>query len=82
MQRKIFEPKRDLVTAACKRLHNEEPDDLYCWPNIIQIKKNKMEGALGTYGVEERCIQALVGRPEVKETLAKHKRKWDYNIKM
>jgi hypothetical protein len=36
--RKVSGPKRNQVTGAWRRLHNEELDDLYSWPNLIQIK--------------------------------------------
>ena len=32
--RKIFGPKRDGVTGEWRKLHNEEPNDLYSSPNI------------------------------------------------
>jgi len=28
--RKIFGPKRDAVTGECKKLHNEELNEMYC----------------------------------------------------
>ena len=28
--RRIFGPSRDRVTGECRRLHNEELNDLYC----------------------------------------------------
>jgi hypothetical protein len=34
--RKIFGPKRDEVMGAWRRLHNEEPYDLYATTNIIR----------------------------------------------
>jgi hypothetical protein len=37
--RKIFELKRDKVTRALRRLHNEELYDLYSLPNIISVIK-------------------------------------------
>ena len=81
--RKTFGPKRDEVRGAWSRLHNEELHDLYFWPNIIQIKKNEIGGVFGTYGGEERFVQALVGRTEGKKTFGSRRwRKCDYNIKM
>jgi len=35
--RKIFGPKRDEVTGAWRKLHNEELDDLYCSHNIVRV---------------------------------------------
>ena len=35
--RKIFAPKRDEVTGEWRELHNEEFNDLYCSPSIVQV---------------------------------------------
>jgi len=37
--RRIFGPKRDEVTVEWRRLHNEELNDLYSSPNIVQVIK-------------------------------------------
>jgi hypothetical protein len=37
--RRILGPKRDEETGECRRLHNEEPGDLYSSSNIIQVIK-------------------------------------------
>ena len=39
MLRRIFGPKRDEVTGAWRKLHNEELNDLYCSPNIVRVIK-------------------------------------------
>jgi hypothetical protein len=62
--RRIFGPKRDLVTGEWRRLHNEELNDLNVSLNIIsgdQIEKNEMDGACSTYGGGERCIPDFGG---------------------
>ena len=41
-----------------------------------------MDGACGTFGGEERCIQGLVGKPEGKRPLGRPRRRWEYNTKM
>ena len=41
-----------------------------------------MGGACGTYGLEERCIQVFVGRPDGKRPLGTPKRRWENTIKM
>jgi hypothetical protein len=39
--RRIFGPKRDEVAGDWRRLHNEELNDLYSSPNIIQVIKSR-----------------------------------------
>jgi hypothetical protein len=40
----IFGPKRDKVARGLRKLHNEELNELYSSPNIIQmIKSNRMK---------------------------------------
>ena len=34
------------------------------------------------YGEEERCKRVLVGRPEGRKLLGRHRRRWEDNIKM
>jgi hypothetical protein len=38
---KILGPKRDEVTMEWRRQHNEELNDLYCLPNVIQVNKSR-----------------------------------------
>jgi hypothetical protein len=42
--RRIFGPKRDAVIWEWRKLRNEELNDLYSSPNIVQIIKSKREG--------------------------------------
>ena len=39
--RRIFGPRRDEVMGEWRRLHNEELNDLYSSPNIVQVIKFK-----------------------------------------
>jgi hypothetical protein len=39
--RRIFGPKRDVVTGEWRKLHNEELHDLYSSPSIIRIIKSR-----------------------------------------
>jgi hypothetical protein len=43
---RIFGPERDGVTGECRKLHNEELNDLYCSPSIVRVRKSRrMRGA-------------------------------------
>jgi hypothetical protein len=37
--RRVFGPKRDEVTVEWRKLHNEDLNDLYSSPNIVQVVK-------------------------------------------
>jgi len=39
--RRIFGRRRDEVTGAWRRLHNEELNYLYCSPNIVRVIKSR-----------------------------------------
>jgi len=54
--RRIFGPKRGKVAEEWRKLNNEEPNDLYCSPNIVRVMKSKRMGWAGRV--------ALMGREE------------------
>jgi len=39
--RKVFGPKRDEVTGEWRKMHNEELNDMYSLPNIVQVVKSR-----------------------------------------
>jgi len=39
-------------------------------------------GTCGTHGGGDRCLQGLVGKPEGKSPLGRHRRSWEDNIKL
>jgi len=41
MLKRIFGPKRDEVTGECRKLHNEELNDLYSVPSIVWVIKSR-----------------------------------------
>ena len=41
MLRRVFGPKSDEVTGEWRKLHNEEPNDLYSLPNIVRVVKSR-----------------------------------------
>jgi hypothetical protein len=60
--RRIFGPRRDLVTGEWRKLHNEELNDLYCSINIVRvIKTRRMRWAGRVARMGERCIQGFCG---------------------
>ena len=67
----IFGPKTDDVTGEWRKLHNEEPNYLYCSPNIFRVIKSRRmrwAGHVARVG-EERHIQGFgTGTCEKKTT--------------
>jgi hypothetical protein len=46
------------------------------------IEKNEMGGAFSAYGKGSDVYRVLVGKPEVKRSLGRPRRRWEDNIKM
>jgi hypothetical protein len=70
--RRIFGPKSDKVTGKWRKLHNEEINDLYCSPIIVQlIKSRRMRwaGHVAWMGEGRGTYRVLVGKPEGKRPL-------------
>jgi hypothetical protein len=83
--RRIFGPKRDEVPGEWRRLHNEELNDLYSLPNIIQVIKSRRIRWVGHVACmsEGRCAyRTLVGRPEGRRPLGRPRHRWEDNIKI
>jgi len=65
--RRIFGPKRDEVTMEWRKLHNEEPDELYSSPNIVRVIKSRRlrwAGHVARVGEKRGVYRLLVGKPE------------------
>jgi len=82
--RRIFGPKRDEVTGQWRKPHNEELNDLYCSPNIVQVIKLRMRwaGHVACLGKGRGIYRVLVGKPEGRRPLGRPKHRWEDNIKM
>ena len=83
--RRIFGPKRGVVTREWIRLHNKELNDLYSSPNIIQVIKSrrmKWVGHVAHMGGRRGACRVLVGKPEGKRPLGRPRYRWEDNIKM
>ena len=83
--REVFGHKRDEVTGECRKLHNEEMNDLYSLPNIVQVVKSRRmrwAGLVARMGEDRGVHRVLVGKPEGKRPLGRPRRRWEDNIKM
>jgi hypothetical protein len=80
--RRIFGPKRDVVTGEWRKLHNEELHDLYCSPNIVRaIRSRRMRWAVARMG-RRVALQGFGGKPEGKRPLWRHRHRWEDKIRM
>jgi hypothetical protein len=69
---KIFGPNRDKVAGECRKLHNEELNDLYSSLAMVQvIKSRRMRwvGYVAHMGGRRGIYVALVGKPEGRDHL-------------
>jgi hypothetical protein len=84
--RRKFGPKREEVTGAWRKLHNE----LHNWysspsTNIIRMIKSRRircAGHLAWMGEKRNAHRILVGKPEGKRPLGRPARRWVDKIKM
>jgi hypothetical protein len=64
--RLIFGPEREYVTGNWRKLHNEELDDFYSTPNVIQVitsRRMRWEGHVARTGKKRNAYWVLVGKP-------------------
>jgi len=83
--RRIFGPRREEETGECRRLHNEELNDLYCSPNIVQVIKSRRmrwAGHVALMGEERVVYRVLVRKPEGRIPLGRPRCRWVDNIRM
>jgi hypothetical protein len=83
--RKRFGHKKEEETEEWGRLHNEEPFDLFCLTNIIQVIKSRRMRWVGHVvcrGKRRGTYRVLVGKPEGKRPIGRRRRRREDNIKI
>jgi hypothetical protein len=81
----IFGPKRDEVIEGWRKVHNEELHNLYRSSHIIRIINSgrmRWAGHVARMGEKGNIYRNLVGKPEGKRPVGRHRRRWEDNIKM
>jgi hypothetical protein len=81
---RIFGPKRE-EDGSWRKLLNDELHSLYSSLNIVRVIKSRKMRWVGHVArmVEGRGVyRVLVGRPEGKRPLGRHRCRWEDNIKM
>ena len=66
-------------------MHNEELNDLYSLPSIVQVIKSRRmrwAGRVARMEEERGAYRVLVGKPEGKRLLWRPRRRWVDNIRM
>jgi hypothetical protein len=82
--RRIFGPKRE-EDGPCRKLHNDELQSLYYSPNIVRVIKLRRvtwAGHVARMGEGRVVYRFLVGRPEGKKQLGRHRCRWEDNFKI
>ena len=72
--RRIFGPNRNVVIREWRKLHNEELNDLYSSPNIIQVIKSRslrLAGYVACMNERSGAYRILVGKSGRKEATCK-----------
>ena len=68
-----------------RKLHNEELNDLFSSPNIVQVIKSRRmrwAGHVARMGERRGAYRVLVGKPEGKRPLRRSICRWEDNNKM
>ena len=83
--RRIFGTRRDEVMREWRRMRNEEINDLYSSPNIVRVikwRRMRWTGHVARMGEERGVYRFLVGKPEGRRPLGRHRCRWVDNIRM
>jgi len=82
--RRIFGPKKD-KTGEWRKLHNEEINELYSSPSIVQVIKSRRmrwAGHVASMGEGRGVYRVLVGKPQEMRPLGRPWHRWEDTIKM
>ena len=77
--RRTFGPRRDELTGEWRKLHNEELNDLYTSPSIVQMTKSRRmrwAGHVARIENSRGVYRLLVGKTEGKKITWETRRKW------
>jgi hypothetical protein len=83
--RRILGPKREEVTGQWRRVHNEELYALHTSPDIIGVIKSRMmrwSGHVACMRDRGDAHRVLVGRPEGRRPVGRHRHRSEDNIKI
>jgi hypothetical protein len=83
--RRIFGLKRDEMVGGGRKLHNNDLHNLHSSPSIIiMISLRRMRWVVHVERLWEmrNAYRILVGNPEGKRPLGRHRRRWKDNIIM
>jgi hypothetical protein len=81
MLRRMFGPKRDVVTGGWRKLYEEEVHNLYSSPSVIRIiklRRMRCAGHVARMRGKRNVYRLLVGKPEGKRPLGRPRRRWTF----
>jgi hypothetical protein len=83
--RRIFGPRRSVVTGECRKPHKEELNDLYFSPNIaVAIKSRRIRwvGHVARMWERRDIYRILMGKPEGRRPIERPRCRWEYKNKI